>query len=264
MHAESWPSFRRVWRDHQRALVTWSVALAAIAMFYMAFWPLMGEELAAAYEGIPEAVMRAIGYHQVTTAGGYMQSVVYGLLGPVLVIIYAVGLGGRILAGQEEDGTLELDLASPVSRGRLYWERFAAGWALATVLVAAVTVALLVSGPLFDLGVATRHILTTSVGLLLLGGGFFSITFAVGAATGRRGAAVGAGAMVATVTFVFRGVADAGGVDVLAALSPFSWLLGNEPLENGLALWDALRLAAITCVAAPLGVARFVRRDLMA
>ena len=264
MRADTLPSFRRVWRDHQRALLIWSAALAAIAVFYMAFWPMMGEEMAAALEGMPEALMRAMGYDQVTTAEGYMQAVVYGLLGPVLVLIYGVGLGGRILAGQEEDGTLELDLSSPVGRARLYWERFGAGWVLVTSLVVAVTVALLVSGPLFSLGVDSGHILTTSVGLLLLGGGFFSVAFAVGAATGRRGAAVGAAAAFATVTFVFRGVADAAGVDVLAALSPFSWLLGNEPLVNGLALWDAVRLAAITLVAAPLGLLRFVRRDLMA
>ena len=84
------------------------------------------------------------------------------------------------------------------------------------------------------------------------------------AASGRRGAAVGTGAALATLAFVFRGVADAAGVDVLAALSPFSWLLANEPLENGLPALDALRLAGLTVVAAPLGVARFVRRDLMA
>lgn len=263
MNAELLPSFRRVWRDHRRALVVWSAALAAIALFYMAFWPLMGEEMAAALEGMPDALMRAMGYDQITTAEGYMQAVVYGLLGPVLVIIYGIGLGGRILAGQEEDGTLELELAAPIARARLYWERFAAGWTLLTLLVAAVTAALLLSGPLFDLGVASGHVVTTSVGLLLLGGGFFSVAYAVGAATGRRGAAVGAAAAFATLTFVFRGVADAAGVDLLAALSPFSWLLGNEPLNNGLALWDAARLAAITLVVAPLGLARFVRRDLM-
>jgi ABC-2 type transport system permease protein len=252
-----------VWREQRRALLYWSASLSAITLFYMAFWPVMGAEMMAAIEGMPEALMRAFGYDRVGTAAGYMEAVIYALIGPALALIYAIGLGGRILAGQEEDGSLELDLAAPISRQRLYWERYAAGWLLLSLLVASATLAALVSGPLFDLNIASRLILATSFGLWLLTGGFFSIAFALGAISGRRAVGVGSAAGLATLAFVFRGVADAAGVELLATLSPLSWLLNHEPLVNGLPPVEALKLALLSLLSAPLGLLGFQGRDLL-
>jgi ABC-2 type transport system permease protein len=195
---------------------------------------------------MPEGLMTAMGYDRIGTAAGYLEAVVYGLLGPILMLVYGIGLGVRLIAGQEEDGTLELDLTAPVTRGRLYAERLAALWLLLLGLVAGATVAVLVSDPLFDLGLDLGNVLTTSFGLLLLVGGFATLGFAVGAATGRRGIALGVVAGLAVVGYVFRGVANAAGVDVLATLSPFSWFLAPDPLATGFDLASTLQLAAIS------------------
>jgi len=263
MRAEGIASFVRVWADQRRGLPSWGAALAGITVMYLAFWPMMGADMQAMIEGMPEALIRAMGYDRIGTAAGYLEAVIYGLLGPVLLLVYGIGLGGRVIAGQEEDGTLELDLAAPVGRSRLYWERLAAVWALITALVAITTLAVLVSGPLFDLGVSVVNVLATSLAMWLLVGGFSTIALAVGAATGRRGAGVAAAAGLATLTYVFRSVAEAAGVDVLAALSPFAWMLANEPLVHGLDALGAAKLALLSVVAAPLGAWRFARRDLM-
>lgn len=263
MAADSFPTVRRVLRDHRRGLVTWGLALAALVVFYMAFWPMMGEEMLAAIEGMPEGLMAAMGYDRIGSAAGYLEAVVYGLLGTVLLLVYVIGVGGRLIAGQEEDGTLELDLTAPVARSRIYWERLAAAWLLLTVLSAVVTLAVLVSDPLFDLGVSPGNVVAASVGMWLLVGGFGTIAFAVGAASGRRGLAIGVAAGLAVVGYVFRGVANAAGVDLFATLSPFSWYLDADPLATGYDLVSLLQLVAITLVAAPLGAWRFARRDLM-
>ncbi len=263
MRAEPFPSFARVLRDHRRAFLVWTVALTSITAFYMAFWPMMGAEMLTAIEGMPEGLMAAMGYDRIGTAAGYLEAVVYGLLGPILLLVYGIGLGVRLIAGQEEDGTLELDLTAPVARGRLYGERLAALWLLLVGLVVGVTTAVLVSDPLFDLGLDLGNVVATSAGLVLLVGGFATLGFAVGAATGRRGVALGAVAVLAVVGYVFRGVANAAGVDALAAVSPFSWFLAPDPLANGFDLASTLKLAATSLVAAPLGLWRFQRRDLM-
>ena len=46
-------------------------------------------------------------------------------------------------------------------------------------------------------------------------------------------------------------------------LSPFSWFLDRGPLATGFDLLGAMRVAAITLVAAPLGPWRFGRCELM-
>ena len=263
MRAERVPSLVRVWADHRRGLVGWGLALAGITLLYLAFWPMMGDEMQAALDGMPEALIRALGYDGIGSGAGYLEAVIYGLLGPVLLLVYGIGLGGRVVAGQEEDGTLELDLAAPVGRGRLYVERLVGVWALLTMLVVITTLAVVVSNALFGLGVAVANVLAASLALWLLVGAFATIALAIGAATGRRGAGVAGAAGLATLAFVFRGVADAAGVDVLAALSPFAWMLAGEPLVHGLDVGGVLKLALLSLVAAPLGAWRFARRDLM-
>ena len=264
MRAEGMPSTIRVWADHRRGLVGWGLALAGITVMYLAFWPMMGDEMQAAIDGMPEALIRALGYDDIGTGAGYLDAVIYGLLGPVLLLVYGIGLGGRVIAGQEEDGTLELDLAAPVARGRLYWERLAGVWMLLTTLVAITTLAVLASGWLFGLQVPVANVLAASLALWLLVGGFTTIALAIGAATGRRGAGVAGAAGLATLAYVFRGIGDAAGVDVLAALSPFAWMLAGEPLLHGLDAFGAAKLVLLSVVAAPLGAWRFARRDLMA
>ena len=263
MRADRLPSLRRVWREHRRALGIWAAALAALIVFYLACFPMMGEEMMVAIEGMPEGLMAAMGYQDAGTPEGYTNAVVYRLLGPVLLLVYAIGLGGRVIAGQEEDGSLELDLTAPVSRARLYVERLLASWLLLSVLVAAATLAVLLSTPLFDLGLEPARVLAASLGLWLLVGGFLSVAFALGAASGRRAAAVGGAAAMAALTYVFQGVADGAGIELLAALSPFSWFLDPDPLATGLHAGSLLQLLLVSLVAALLGLWRFGRRDLM-
>jgi ABC-2 type transport system permease protein len=264
MRAESLPTLRRVLSDHRRGFAIWAASLAAITIFYMAFWPTMGAEMLQAIEGMPEGLMVAMGYDRIGTAAGYLEAVVYGLLGPIMLLVYGIGLGARLVAGQEEDGTLELDLAAPLPRGRLYAERLGALWLLLAGQVVAVTVAVLVSDPLFDLDLDVGHVVAASFGLLLLLGGYATAALAIGAATGRRALALGIVSGLAVLGYVFRGVANAADVDLLAALSPFSWFLDPDPLANGFDFASTLRLAAIVLVAAPLGAWVFRRRDLMA
>ena len=263
MRTDRVPSAIRVWADHRRGLLGWGIALAGITVLYLAFWPMMGDEMQAALDGMPEALIRALGYDDIGTGAGYLEAVIYGLLGPVLLLVYGIGLGGRVIAGQEEDGTLELDLAAPVARVRLYWERLAGVWALLTTLVAITTLAVLVSVEVFDLQVPVVHVLAASLALWLLVGGFATIALALGAATGRRGAGVAGAAGLATLAYVFRSVGEAAGVDVLATLSPFTWMLAGEPLVHGFDGAGVAMLALLSVVAAPLGAWRFAHRDLM-
>jgi len=87
--------------------------------------------------------------------------------------------------------------------------------------------------------------------------------FALGAASGRRAAAVGGAAALAALTYVFQGAADGAGIELLAARSPFAWYLDPDPLATGLHAASLLQLSLVSLVAALLGLWRFGRRDLM-
>jgi ABC-2 type transport system permease protein len=263
--AETFAVLSGVLRDQRRSLGLWGLALTAVTLIYVSFYPAVGgDEMASMVESMPEGLSTALGYDQLGSAAGYLTSTVYGLLGPALLLVFGIGKGARLVAGLEEEGGLELELTAPVSRRQVVLERFAgllASLAALVAVVAAVTLALRAAIDLED--VTAGGILATSLGLLLLTAAFASLTFAAGAATGRRGLALGVGAGLAVVSYV----ADAIGTIVedaawLVDVSPWSWYLAGDPMTAGVDPIGFGLLGAVTLVAAVVALVTFDRRDL--
>jgi ABC-2 type transport system permease protein len=265
MLTERVPVLAAVLRERRRSVALWTVAVASISAMYLAFWPAMGAgaEMEAFVANMPEALVTAMGYEGIGTAAGYLESTVYGLLAPILLLVMAIGAGARLLGGEEEDGTLELEVAHPVPRRRVVLERMAALVVSLLVATAAVLGVTLVLVPLLEMDIAAGAIVATTAGLAMLVLAFGLAALAVGAATGRRGVALAVPAAVAVITFVADAVAPlVGWGGWLEAASPFSWYLGADPLTTG---WDPPGLALLgllAVVAAVVAVQAFDRRDL--
>lgn len=254
-----------VLRLQRRALLGWTVAVAAVCAIYVSFYPAMGEagELEALVEGMPEGLVTALGYDAIGTAPGYLESTVFGLLGPILLLVFALVTAARVIAGEEEDGSLELELTAPISRRSALLQRYAAliTGALWLSVVVGVTTVLLVAA--LDMEVGTAEIVATTLGLFLLSVGIGSVGFAAGAVTGRRAIAMAVGAGLAVAAYVanaLAGLLDNGAW--LEWISPFAWYLGNDPLVEGLSVGGASALVALAVVSLAVALVSFERRDL--
>lgn len=257
------PFTKWLW-DARRSLPAWAAAIAAVGGMYAAFWPTIDNpDLLKALESYPDALLEAINYTDIATAAGYLNATVYGLLVAVLTAVYAIAAGTRIVSGDEEAGTMDLILAHPVSRTRLALERFAALLVSVVVIAAAVWAVLLaIRGPA-DLGdVAMSGLAAQNLHLLLFGAFFGALTYAVGAATGRRAYAIAAGAAVAVLGYAANGIfPQIEGLEWTKRLSPYHWLNGNTPLVNGVDWGAVLLMAALATVLVALGTWAFTRRD---
>jgi ABC-2 type transport system permease protein len=264
MAASTLPVLTGVVRDQRRSLVLWSLALAAVSAMYISFWPSMGDgAMEEAISSLPEEMVIAMGYDRIGTAAGYMTSTVYGLLAPILLLVFAISAGSRLVAGEEEDGSLELELTSPVERRRVFTERLLALWLDVLLLVAVLTAVSYLLVMAFDMEVAFTSVLAGAAGLYLLVIGMGTVALAVGAITGRRAAALGVAAALAVLAFIFDAIGPVADMGWMTAVSPFSWYLENDPLTNGFDVRGLLLLAIIPLVFAAAGLVRFDRRDLM-
>ena len=265
MRAEPLAVLTDLLRDQGRSLLKWGVAVAAISTMYIGLYPSMGAngEMQAMIDNLPEAMINAFGYDQIGTAGGWMSSTVYGLIGPLLLLVFGITAGARFIAGQEEDGTLELELTSPASRRALLLQRLAVLWVGLTTLVVVISVVAIALVMSLDLDVGMDRIAAGGIGLWLLAIGFATIAYAVGAATGRRGIALGTAAGAAVVAFVFNAIGPTIEAGWMTAVSPFAWYLEGRPLIDGFDVQGLVLLAVIPVVFTLLAVVRFDRRDLM-
>ena len=259
------PLLAQTVRDSLRGLIYWSIGITAVLSLYLLVYPSMIEGQEAyetVFDNLPEALVEGMGWHDITSGPGYLDYTVYSLFGPILLLIIAIVYGSRFLAGEEDQGALDIYLSYPLDRTRLLLER--AG-ALTLILLAIGTLlGLVVAGyvVLLDMGVAMINIVAATIGLMLLANFFGTLALATGAATGQPGAVLGSAAGFAVLSYVFQTLAPV--VDWLgwiSWLSPFHYALGGDPLRTGFDLTGIAVLILATGAVLAAGVLLFERRD---
>lgn len=256
------PLVATAWRQRRRGLLFWSLGLAAVVLMYLPLYPSMEDSLQSQIDALPDGVAQAFGMASMDAAG-YAQSTVYGLLGAILVIVFAITAGGRAVAGEEETGLLDLYLAHGVSRQRLMAERTVHLLVELTVLAAVVVGLTLVVDPGAGLDLGLEQVLAAGTGLLGLGVVTGVVGLAAGAATGSRGIAMGAATVAGVGGYLANVIGDIAELPWLKDLSTFHWAYGFEPLRNGFDGGATLLLLYGTAAVAYLvGAVLFARRDI--
>jgi ABC-2 type transport system permease protein len=257
--------FTKTLWEMRRLLLGWTIGITAVGVFYATFFPAVRTpEYEQALESFAPEVLEALGFAAITTPAGYLGSTTFGLLGPVLMIIFATWFGTRAIAGDENAGKLDVLLSHPMSRWELAAHRFGslivASFAICLVLFAGL---ITVSGPAEFGEIGASNLLAASIHLAVLGIFFGGLALAIGAATSSGAIAT---AVVAVVGIVgYFGNTLAARVPEIAALgdvSPFRLYSGGQPLVNGFQAIDVVALAIASIVLVAIGGAMFNRRDI--
>jgi ABC-2 type transport system permease protein len=182
---------------------------------------------------------------------------------PLLLIGLAVVGGARTISGEEEQATLDLLLANPISRTRLLLEKSGALLVQLALLTFVLFAALAVSTRAWHVHIGVGRLAAASAFVLLIAAVFGSLAVAVGAATGRHDLAVGVPAGGAALAYLVNGVAPlVSWLSTPAKVTPFYHYTSPAPLLHGFELDHALILAVPTVLLVALAAAMFARRDL--
>lgn len=255
--------FTKTLRDQRRGLIGWGTGIVATVALMAAIWPSFSDvDYESLLDQYPEAMKEIFNIGDMGTATGFMNAELYSLLLPALFIVFAIGRGARLVAGEEEEGTLETLAALPVSRDRVLLEKAAALAVALAVLALALFVSSALMSAAIGMGIPLLHLLNAAVAMYLLGFEFGFLALAVSAGTGRRGLAIGAATAVAAASyllFVMGQLVEA--VEPLLELSPFHQAVAGGPIGATLpAVALAMPLVGLLALAAALPV--FHRRDL--
>lgn len=259
------PVFRRSLRDSWRSLVGWVLGFAAAALLYLPLYPsIAGDgQLSEIVNNLPPELVDTLGFRDIATGAGYAHSTVFGLIGFVLFTIAAINWGSAAIAGAEESGRLELELAHGLGRGS-YALQAALGILVRLLILGAVLVALVLSlnGP-SQLGLEAWNVVAATAALVGLGALAASTALAAGALTGRRASATITASAVAVAGYVVNALANTSeDFEPFRVASPYAWAYQNEPLRNG-ADWAGLGLlCGASAVLTLVAVVALRRRDI--
>jgi ABC-2 type transport system permease protein len=221
------------------------------------------EALVTFTESAPEFLLSMVGNADLATPEGWFQTETFSMMGPVAVMLVTAAIGAKALAGEEENRTMGLLLASPIKRSTIVIEKTVAmlygAFIIGFLTFAGVALASVIS----RLGMSMGNIAATCLLMTLLGLVFGALALALSAATGRVRIATYGTIGIALMLFLLNAMLPLS--DSLAAYAkwtPFYYFLGGDPLMKGLDWVHAGVLTAIFIVLVALAVVLFDRRDI--
>ncbi len=255
-------------RDLLRAFPIWVVGVAVMPVLVILLVPTVQEgaaEMERYIEIFPE-VFKTMFLGEgasFTTPLGFMDAELFSFMAPIVFFAFGIAVAAAQIAGEEERGTLGLLLAYPVARSRLLAEKAGVLVVALVALTLAQFATLAVGVWLANIDIPMSALVRGHVSLYLLALTGSAIAFAVGAATGNRGAALGAGAGVGLASYLLNALAPlAKSTESLQRGSIFYYYGGAQPLAHGADATDAAVLLAVTAAAFAVAFVLFARRDL--
>jgi len=247
--------------DRLALAVLVGMLMLVLGVMVGALWPPLQETFANL--SLPEAFSSFLGGATLATPLGWTNAELVSVVAPAGAIVVGVISGARATAGEEEDKTLGVLLATPVDRIPFLLAKTVA------MIVHVLTVSLLLvaglaaANPIGDLGISASGMLGAGLHTAALGILFGVIAVIVGSASGSRRLTNAVAGGLATLAFAmnsFLPLSDS--LAGLAKLSPWYYFNSGDPLANGPNLGQLLVLGAAALVILALGPGVFNRRDL--
>ena len=259
--------FRRVLYDSRRTILGWGIGMGIYALYVIIIYPTIQQfsDLAGLFENpVVKAFLGNLDPAQFTSPGGVLGTYFF-LFAPLVFAVLAVLYGLNITATEEDRGTLDLLLSTPLKRWQLILEKFAA----LVVVLAAILGFVLVG---FLLGMLITPSLSLSVGALLLGVvNVFPVVLLMAVMTlllstvlRSRGTAAGIVAAVVVASYFIFTLSDmmqAPASNVRYG-SFFTYYGGSTVLINGINWGYFLLLTGLTVILLGISLWTFQRRDI--
>jgi ABC-2 type transport system permease protein len=253
-------------RSRRGSIIGWGSGAGLFVLLYSLMYPAMPAEMLETDWANIEA-MQAFGQMEMGTFEAYFASVTLNFV-PLIVAIFAVVNGTGTLAGEEENGTLELMVTLPLQRWEIVVSKALAMAASAFLILCIVSV----GGVLAAIGVNSQmesH--TPPLGMIVpilnvwpLTLALMMISLFLGALLPQRRFAAGAGALVVLVSFLGNNL-----LPMIESMDPVTALLPHRYYEHspttfaeGIHVGNALVLITAALVFVLLAVVSFSQRNL--
>ncbi len=249
-------------RLRRRSMLGYAAGMALYTLVVVALYPSFKSSTSLdSLSGSTAAALLGV-TGPLTSPAGWLNGNIYGNFFPLIMLLLTIGHGAACLAGQDEDGTLALLATLPVPRRAILLQKLAAMAAQALLLAASVTACVLI-GRGFQLADSPADTVATSIAVVLMGLDFGLVAITAGAATGRRGTALGIASALAAASYLLGALASTiTAIRAARYLSLFYWSVGNDQISRGVSAIDYAVLIGVGLCALGTAVTAFGRADL--
>jgi ABC-2 type transport system permease protein len=126
--------FLRIIKDKRTAFIAYTIGALLTIEMYVALFPAIQKQavdLNKMLEAFPKGFMEAFGFNGTealfSKVESYMSTEYFSFFWPIMVVTMVVAFANLMIVTEIERGTIEMSLAQPVSRLKLFFSRYLAG-----------------------------------------------------------------------------------------------------------------------------------------
>ncbi|MCL5407099.1 MAG: ABC transporter permease [Patescibacteria group bacterium] len=184
--------FSRAIKDRRIIILIYCLAGVAFLWMYIALFPAFKDQSASMEQllkNYPESFLKAfnVDIKSFTTLEGYLATEQFSFMWPLLAIFMTVGFAAASFAGEIESGTIEILLAQPLSRARLFIGRYLAGLAMFIVFVFFSIFAALPISAIYHINFKAENFVMVAILAFLFGLAIYSIAMFLSALFSDKG-----------------------------------------------------------------------------
>lgn len=251
---------RKTLRDLRWQVVGWGLGLAGLAAMLVLLYPAIAEQ----FEGFE---LENVGFGEIDDVSDPRQffQVEFFTWGPVLLTVFAIIVGGALLAREEGGGTLELLLSQPLTRRALFLGKAVGGATAVVGVLLLAGVGFLVTAPWVDLKgkVAVGELAVAPLSMLTFAWFVLAATMLAASLTptrGRAAALMTAAAFAAYALYIAVGLVSS--IEGLRYLTPYYYSDAQRVLTEGTVWWHQGLLLALAGACWTLALVAFERREI--
>ena len=254
--------------SRRRSLIGWAIGVTGFMVLIVASWPAIRDQsgIGDILDDYPDWVEQILGLGgglSITSPAGYLNSQVFANMLPLVLLIFLIAFAVRETAGAEQDGTMELTLANPLTRTRYLLEKTLAMLGAGLIIAAVAGVTLLVPAMAVGMDLPVWGVVSALISVFAMTLVFAALALAVAATTGSRTLAFGVSAGLGIAAYVLWGLqALLDAIAVTRFANPFHWALAGDPIVNGLHGGNVAGLLTAAAALSWVAVWGFNRRDL--
>lgn len=262
------PMFRNLFTktlyDKRWFTLGWSLGLVVMAAITIAFFPTIKDQIGTLFANVPKALESITGstedYKNIT---GYIGTGVFDLRMPMLTIVMAIILALSLSASEESSGRLYQLLAQPLSRRKIFLQKWLAMVGIFFVTHLTLFLGILLAIILIRESLPLMAVFAGTLICLLLTVAIGSLTLAFGFGQGRKGLAT-----VLITTYAFGSyllTSFAAQVEWLQRIEPvslFHYYQASAAIKTGIDLGNIVMLLFISLIAVVVGIILFQKRDI--
>jgi ABC-2 type transport system permease protein len=122
----------RTIKDKRLSLLIFTLATVGMLWVYVSMFPGIQKEsqkLTEAFQSYPEAMLKAFNIEALdfSRLENFVAMEQYSIIWPLIVLFLLLAFAGTSLAGEVEKGTVETLLSRPISRGKIFFQKYLAG-----------------------------------------------------------------------------------------------------------------------------------------